>query len=116
EQLINEAKEVIHQSETQFEKTIDSASPVIIELAAALAKRIVGTEMDRNDDVWSMLLQQVMLEVREHEQVKIYVHPNWYDKTIQQKEELEQLLSRTEKLYIYPDAGLQENGCIVETK
>lgn len=114
--LIDQAKTIISQSELEFEKTIDSAEPVMIDLAVALTKRIIGKHLEDNPDTWSSLLKQVMLEVREHEHVKIYVHPDWYMQTTQQKEELEQLLSHTEKLYIYPDAGLMENGCVVETQ
>ncbi len=114
--LIEQAKTIISQSEQEFEKTIDSAEPVMIDLSIALTKKMIGLNLEENPAIWSALLKQVMLEVREHEHVKLYVHPDWYMQTTQQKEELEQLLSHTEKLYIYPDAGLMENGCIVESK
>lgn len=116
EHLIEQAKTIISQSEQEFEKTIDSAEPVMIDLAAALTRRMIGMSLEEKPEIWSSLLKQVMVEVREHEHVKLYVHPDWYLQTSQQKEELEQLLSHTEKLYIYPDAGLMENGCMVESK
>ncbi|NEU29374.1 flagellar assembly protein FliH [bacterium LRH843] len=116
EQLIGQAGDIIRNAEEQFEKTIDSAGPVIVEMSVALVNRIVGRSLEVDSETWSSMLAQVMAEVREHEDVKLYVHPDWYTKTSEQKEELEQLLSRTEKLYIYPDAGLPENGCIVESK
>lgn len=116
EEKIAQATSIIQESEREFEKTIDSAQPIIIELAAALARRMIGIKLEEQEDIWSSLLTQVMQEVREHEHVKLYVHPDWYEQTLRQKDELEQLLSHTEKLFIYPDAGLMPNGCVVESK
>ncbi len=115
-QLIEQAKTVIRQSEQEYGRTIESAQPIIVELAAALAQRMVNQKFEEDQDMWSQLLLQVMTEVREHENVRIYVHPDWFERTTQQKDELEQMLSHTEKLFIYPDAGLMKNGCVIETK
>ncbi|MCL7746466.1 flagellar assembly protein FliH [Halalkalibacter alkaliphilus] len=114
--LIDQAQHIINQSEQEYEKTIESAQPVIVELAAALAQRMVNQKLTEDPDMWADLLTQVMTEVREHENVRIYVHPDWFERTNQQKEELEQLLSHTERLFIYPDAGLMKNGCVIESK
>ncbi|KHF39780.1 flagellar assembly protein FliH [Halalkalibacter okhensis] len=114
--LIEQAHQLINQSELEYEKTIESAQPVIVELASALAQKMVNQQLADDPGMWSSLLMQVMTEVREHENVRIYVHPDWYERTNQQKEELEQLLSHTEKLFIYPDAGLMKNGCVIESK
>ncbi|MDT8859027.1 flagellar assembly protein FliH [Alkalihalobacillus sp. MEB130] len=114
--LIEQAQMIVAQSEQEYEKTIDSSQPVIVELAAALAQRIVGQKLTDDEEMWSAILLQVMTEVREHENVRIYVHPDWYERTNQQKEELEQIVSHTEKLFIYPDAGLMKNGCVIESK
>ncbi len=116
DKLITQAKEMIEVSEREFERTIDTAEPIIIELASALAQRVVGKAITEDESIWASMLTQVMSEVREHEHVKLYVHPDAYTQTVDQKEELEQLLSHTEKLFIYPDAGLIQNGCIVESK
>jgi flagellar assembly protein FliH len=113
---INEAKGIVQRSHEDYLQTIEEAEPVIVELATSLCQRIIGSTLQTNQDLWASMIKQVMLEVREHENVKIYVHPEWYETTVQQKNELEQLLSHTENLYIYPDAGLEKEGCIVETK
>lgn len=114
--FITQAQEIIKQSEQEYERTLDSAEPVIVELATALARRMINIQLTDHPEIWSSLLKQVMTEVREHENVKIYVHPDWFERTVHQKEELEQLLSHTENLFIYPDAGLMKNGCIIESR
>lgn len=114
--LIEQGKQIVKQSEEQFNQSVEDAEPVVLELSVELAKKILGTMLIKNDDNWHSLLKQVMNEFREHENVKLYVHPDWFDTTIKQKEELEQLLSHTEHLFIYPDSGLMRNGCIIESK
>lgn len=114
--LIEQAHSVIVQSEKDYERTIESADPVIIEVACALTKRMIDLQLEGNSHVWGALLRQVITEVREHEKVRIFVHPDWFEYTTNQKEELEQLLSHTENLFIYPDAGLMKHGCVIETK
>lgn len=115
-EFIEQAKNIVSMSEVQFNQQIEEAEPLIVELGVALANRIIGTELSEDHEKWNSMLRQVMGEVREHEHIKIYVHPDWYELTVQQKDELEQLLSHCEHLYIYPDAGLMKHGCVIETK
>ncbi|WP_165763858.1 flagellar assembly protein FliH [Halalkalibacter urbisdiaboli] len=114
--LINEAQEMIKRAQDDYNQTVEQAEPVILELAVTLCQRVIGSKLETDEELWTSMLHQVMLEVREHENVKVYVHPIWYEQTLHQKAELQRLLSHTEHLYIYPDAGLEENGCIIETK
>ncbi|MCK0470752.1 flagellar assembly protein FliH [Halalkalibacter sp. APA_J-10(15)] len=115
-ELIDQAKNIVTQSEQQFNHRIEEAEPLIIELATALAKRIIGNQLIDDQQNWTSMLKQVINEVREHEDVKIYVHPDWYELTVSQQEELVQLLSHCDHLFIYPDAGLMKHGCVIETK
>ncbi|WP_157800861.1 flagellar assembly protein FliH [Bacillus solitudinis] len=114
--LITEAKTIVQRAEEDYLQVIEQAEPVILDLASTLCYRIIGKGLELDEELWNSMLHQVMLEVREHENVKIYVHPLWYERTLLQKDELQRMLSHTEKLYIYPDAGLEEQGCLIETK
>jgi flagellar assembly protein FliH len=114
--VIEEANSVIMSAKDEYYKIIERAEPVIVELAVELCHRMIGTQLKEEATTWNRLVQQVIKEVQEHEEVKIYVHPSWYERTRQQKEELQSLVTHTEELYIYADHGLSEYGCIIETK
>ncbi|WP_100373205.1 flagellar assembly protein FliH [Bacillus sp. FJAT-45037] len=114
--VIEEANTVIMSAKDEYNKVLADAEPVIVELAVELTKRMINEHLEPDSPLWGQLVKQVIKEVQEHEEVKIYVHPTWFERTRQQKEELQHLLSHTEVLYIYADAQLSENGCIIESK
>ncbi|KMK77217.1 flagellar assembly protein FliH [Alkalihalobacillus pseudalcaliphilus] len=115
-QLISEANGMIDLAKIDYDHMLEEAQPQIIDIAYRLTEKVLGERLTDSEVYWFKMLKQVMTELREHEEVKIYVHPNWYEQTLKQKEELNQLLTRTEKLYIYSDVSLPELGCVVETR
>ncbi|MBU8907013.1 flagellar assembly protein FliH [Desertibacillus haloalkaliphilus] len=113
--LIQEAKQVIEASKKDYSERIEQSEPVIVELAIAVAEKIIGEALLEDQQKWESVVKQVIHEVREHREVKIYVHPSWYERTLQQKDELMTLLSYNDELFIYPDAQLADHGCVVES-
>jgi flagellar assembly protein FliH len=115
EAFIQEARAVVTSSQNDYLKKIEEAEPVIIELAIKIAEKVILSELKTDHENWLSIVKAVINEVREQEQVKIYVHPTWFEFTIARKEELGLLLPNCNNIYIYPDAHLQENGCQIET-
>ncbi|WP_179295401.1 flagellar assembly protein FliH [Bacillus sp. FJAT-45350] len=113
--LIAEAQNVVESAKDDYFKTIKNAEPIIIQLAMKVSKKIIGQSLSQDEDCWKHVLEQVINEVREHEHIKIYVPPKWYELTLKKKEELESMLPHRQELYIYPDNKLYSDGCIIET-
>lgn len=53
--------------------------------------------------------------MREQSEVKVYVHPFYYEMLVQQKDELRAVFNQPTDIFIYPDEQLTENGCVIET-
>lgn len=115
EAIINEAKGIVDLAKKDYIATIEKSEPVIIDLAMAVSEKIVNDAVSRDDEAWNTVVKKVIEEVREHDEVKLYVHPNHYERTLAQKEELLSILSQSQELYIYPNAAQGEHTCIVET-
>ncbi|MGX1900342.1 flagellar assembly protein FliH [Thermolongibacillus altinsuensis] len=115
QQLLNQAKRVIDSANQQFYDMLQSADETILLVALKVAERIIGERLNENKEHFLSLVKQVIKEVREHEEVKIYVHPSYYDLLIRQKDELKALFSQEAHLFIYPDQDLPETGCVVES-
>lgn len=113
---IEEANSIIMSAKDEYHKVVEQAEPVIVDLAVELCRRVIGHGLVGLPEVWDQFVKQVIKEVQEHEDVKIYVHPDWFERTRQQKEELHLFLTHCEELYIYADPALAENGCVIETK
>lgn len=115
EGFIQEARAIVSSSKNDYFQRIEDAEPVIVQLAIKVAEKVIATSLEANSENWLQVVRTVINEVREQEQVKLYIHPNWYEYTLAQKEELKLLLPNCDNLYIYPDAHLEENGCQIET-
>lgn len=115
EAIIEEAKSIVELAKQDYLTTIEKAEPVIIDLAMAVCQKIIGNVIDENDEAWNIVVKKVIEEVREHDDVKLYVHPNYYERTLAQKDELLSILNQSQELYIYPSATQDEHTCIIET-
>ncbi|MCT8139821.1 flagellar assembly protein FliH [Anaerobacillus sp. CMMVII] len=115
ETFIQEAREIINASKEDYFQKLEDAEQVIVELAVKVSEKVIANSLKQEPSIWLPIVKAVIDEVREQEQVKIYVHPKWYEFTLAHKEELRLLLPNCENLYIYPDIHLDENGCQIET-
>ncbi|WP_216827988.1 flagellar assembly protein FliH [Alkalihalobacterium elongatum] len=114
-QVIAQVNNLVEASKKEYIKTVEQAQPTIIELAFAISKKIIGNTVKTEDEAWINVVQQAVLEVRDQAEVKVYVHPHWFERTVQHKNELVSLLSHTEQLFIYADSQLKEHDCVIET-
>ncbi|WP_416150952.1 flagellar assembly protein FliH [Salipaludibacillus sp. HK11] len=112
---INQAKETVENSKFDYHSKLSESAPVMLELAMTVAEKIIGDTLLEQDSAWLNLVKDAVTEVREHEEVKIYIHPAWYETTLQQKKELQAIALHTRELLIFPDESMNENDCIIET-
>ncbi|WP_209122386.1 flagellar assembly protein FliH [Alkalihalobacillus sp. BA299] len=115
EEAIAQAQNIIEASKKDYLEVIEQAQPTIIELAFTVSQKLIGSVVNAEDEAWINLVQEAIQEVRDQDEVKVFVHPSWYERTLQQKNELLNLLSHAEQLFIYPDPQLNEYGCVIET-
>ncbi|RXY99273.1 flagellar assembly protein FliH [Fictibacillus sp. S7] len=114
ENLLTMAKTTVDRSKEDYLRYLESAEPMIIELASKMARKLVGDVLTENPEAWKELVRRLLNEVREHPDVKLYVHPKWYETTQNAKQEIQQVLMHSATLFIYPDFKLNENNCVVE--
>lgn len=115
ENLIQEASKIVDSSREDYYEKLESAELEIIDLAVKIAEKIIGKTIEDDSEYWSQLVKTALKEVREHEDIKIFVHPKKFELTKSQKKMLEALLHDSTDIYIYPDDELEETACIIET-
>ncbi|SFE39035.1 flagellar assembly protein FliH [Alteribacillus iranensis] len=115
EEAIEEARHVITKAKKEYEHYLSEAEPVILNLALEVARRIVETSFESSEDLWNQLVKQALEEVKENEEITIYVSPSHYEQTRQIRKELEKILGHAQELMIFPDSSLSLGSCIIET-
>jgi flagellar assembly protein FliH len=114
-ELINEAQRIVETANEQFYEQIEAAKETIFLIGLKVAERIIGEKLAENNEYFLSLVKRAIKEVREQSEVKIYVHPFYYETLVQQKDELKAVFNQEVDLFIYPDEQLEEKGCMIET-
>lgn len=112
---IQQAKDTVAASKTDYEKYLQSAESTILELALEVAGKIINSKISEEQQNFIPLVQNALKEVRKQKEIQLHVNPIHYEMIIGEKEELLQLFPIKPSLFIFPDETMEENGCIIET-
>ncbi|MCE7794606.1 flagellar assembly protein FliH [Salipaludibacillus sp. CUR1] len=115
ESYISEARQVVLNAKEDYCRKLAESEPVMLNFAINLAEKIISHTVGNDEAAWGNFIKEAVTEVREQEEVKIYVHPEWYEATLQHKKELEGIALHTRELLIFPDSSLEKMGCVIET-
>lgn len=112
--LLEQVKKMAEAAKRDYMAKLEEAEPAIVRLAVKMAKKLVKDTLRENPDSWTNIVKDLIKEARENDEIKLYVHPDWYEFTIMHRQELQNLLLETTDFYIYPDETLPEYGCMLE--
>ena len=113
--FIQQAKDTVLASKTDYEKYLQSAENTILELAIEVAEKIINNKMKEDGQKFIPLVQNALKEVRKQREIQLHVNPVHYEMVVMEKEELLQLFPIKPSLFIFPDETIADNGCIIET-
>ncbi|KZZ82850.1 flagellar assembly protein FliH [Bacillus sp. SJS] len=114
-QAINQANQLVELSRADYLEKVESAEETIVALAVKMAEKIIGTYLNEQPDQMIDIVKQLLKEVKDYDEIKIFVHPERYEYVRSQKGELKQLLTNEQELFLYMDDGLSPFDCFVET-
>lgn len=112
--ILDQANDIVSLARQDYEEKIESSAEQIVELAFELAKRVWCAAEDTKDQFLS-LVKQVITEVKEYDDISIYVDPEHYDHVMEYKDELIRILQKDTHLAIYSDEKAPKGTCYVET-
>jgi flagellar assembly protein FliH len=113
-ELISQATSIMEMSRKAVEDKLEDASGEIVELAVALAKKVWQQKSD-DKEAFILLVKQVVNEVKEYDDISIYVDPYYYETVFQHKDEIQQLLYKECRLGLYADEKAEKGSCYIET-
>ncbi|MDY7431388.1 flagellar assembly protein FliH [Bacillus sp. V26] len=113
-ELIDQANSITEMSRKAVEDKLEDASGEIVELAVALAKKVWQQKSD-DKEAFILLVKQVVNEVKEYDDISIYVDPYYYETVFQHKDEIQQLLYKECRLGLYADEKAEKGSCYIET-
>lgn len=114
-ELINFSKGVVDSSKRDYQSKIESADKTILHLGLKVAEKIIGLKLENDEEIFLAIVKRTLKEAREYREVRLHVHPHYYDYILTQKEELLAIFPIETDLYIYPDEEIAEDGCVIES-
>ncbi|GLF85709.1 flagellar assembly protein FliH [Bacillus safensis] len=112
--ILDQANDIVSLARQDYEEKIESSAEQIVELAFELAKRVWNAAEDTKDPFLA-LVKQVISEVKEYDDISIYVDPEHYEHVMEYKDELIRILQKDTHLAIYSDEKAPKGTCYVET-
>ncbi|MEI4788928.1 flagellar assembly protein FliH [Bacillus sp. FJAT-53060] len=112
--ILNQANEIVSLAKQDYEAKIESSAEEIVELAFELAKRVWYAAEDTKDQFLT-LVKQVISEVKEYDDISIYVDPEHYEHVMAYKDELIRIIQKDTHLAFYLDEKAPKGTCYVET-
>lgn len=114
--LIEDAKNIVDLANSDYTNHIESAESTILCLAIKVAEKILHTKLEEDSAIFKNVVEKVIKEIRDHQDIQIYVNPAHYDHILAHKDELESYIVNVHtSLYIYPEEELELNGCVIES-
>ncbi len=112
---IQVAQSIVETMKTEFDKHLEKAERVILELGITSAEKILGELLTEEPERFLPIVKRGLKEVRELPEVQIHIHPSNFQLLQSNKEELESIFPAVVQCYIYPNDELQPTDCYIES-
>jgi flagellar assembly protein FliH len=109
------ANEIVNQARIDSITHIDSAEELILALSLKIAEKIIGQQLESDQSSFISLVKNGIKEVKDHSQISISVHPQYFQLLLSNKEELMTIMNRSNDLYIYANPEISVADCIIES-
>lgn len=96
------------------EKILRAAEAEIVQLAVAVAGRIIRREVTLDSTIVLRIVREALNRVTDREEVVIKVNPEDLDLVLAAQEEIRGGVAGIGKLKIVADAGVSRGGCVIE--
>lgn len=111
----NKARHIIACADQEYKESIISAERQIVELALAIAGKVLARELEENPMVILPIVKAALAKVCDQEQIVVRVSPEDFELVIHAKRDLQIMVGRENALSIISDHTVNCGGCVIDT-
>lgn len=108
--------EHVARLEEEISKVRQEMEKVVIPVALKAAKKILGKEIELNENAILDIVSNCLKSVSTHKKITIYVNRKDLEILESNKNRLKQIFENLETLSIRERADIEPSGCIIETE
>ena len=114
-QMLAQARTILESAARDKQAIIQEAEPFLVELATAIAGKIIGKQLTI-EPAWTIdLIRSVLARRREQGTIVLRVSPAQYSFVCDARETLLQSIDSQAELIIVADSAVEDHGCIVRS-
>jgi len=115
-QLGKSLQDIIIEINNKRAEIIQKAEPKIVDLALAIARKIIQTEVRENKEIIRELVRESIQRLKNREKIVVRVNPADLESLREYKNDLMMIFSEIDDLEIKEDRSISPGGCVVETE
>lgn len=115
DQLLGDARTVLEQAYDLKRQIIQESEPFLVELATAIAGKIIQQELSLNPQWVIEMTKGVLARKREKGTITLCVSPKQFAYIRDARDELKLTVDSQAELEILPDSTIEDYGCVVRT-
>src|SRR5690625_6911918 len=81
-------------AEKDYQKTVEESTDTILQLSIHVAEKILDQALVDDPSLFKSVVNSALASINSHEEIAVYVHPNYYELLHQRKNELLQSVDR----------------------
>lgn len=112
---IKVTNEIMDLARINADKYLVEQEQVILDLAIKCAGKIIGYELDVNEDAFVSVIKRALKEVRELQNIKVYISYEHYPLVSNYRDELAELFPPDVQFLIFVNEDLQDEQCYIES-
>lgn len=110
-----QATRILEMAQQDGQSMILAAEQQILELAVAVARKILLREIEENPLTVLPIVRGALEKVRDQQVVTVRVHSSDYELIMQSRRNLQSLIGREQPILVQSDDSVQQGGCLVDT-
>ena len=114
-QSVKQAEKMLLQAEEARNRIILDADRQIIDLALAVASKVLAREVEENPLIILPIVKEALEKVRDQAQLVIRINPVHYSLLLEAQNDLQRMVGGQQAITILSDPSLGEADCLVET-
>ena len=107
--------EMMDLARINADKYMMEQEQLILDLAIKCAGKIIGYELDDKEEAFVSIIKRGLKEVRELQNIKVYISYEYYPLVSNYRDELAQLFPPDVQFLIFVNEDLQDEQCYIET-
>ena len=113
---LEEAQKIIGLSNKDYIANIVDSEEVIMKLAVEIANRVLRKNLLQDESLYVEFVKSALKQVKEMRGIRIRVSPDNYERILKYKNELQQLITIDDPIYIIPDDDIGVYDCYIDSE